>query len=160
MLCPILFCGGFLTAVAGHVLAARRAASHAIAPLTLTGHLHLMVSLQHLSLSLLPQNLFIIIWRSWLFTDRALVWSWGGHDIFQTDCLHNPEVGTAVYGRCRCGWGKITAQNTKWNPVGRIGEMFKIHSKALWVKYEKCTNLCHTTYVRQATYARHATYAT
>ena len=53
MLCPILFCGGFLTAVAGHVLAARRAASHAIALLTLTGHLHLMVSFEHHALSLL-----------------------------------------------------------------------------------------------------------
>ena len=58
MLCPILFCGGFLTAVAGHVLAARRAASHAIALLTLTGHLHLMASFEHLSLSLLQAESF------------------------------------------------------------------------------------------------------
>ena len=92
MLCPILFCEGLLTAVAGHVLAARRAASHAIALLTLTGHLHLMGSFEHHALSLLhTESLYNHEQPKAVMT------------FFQTDCLHNPEVGTAVYGQCRCG---------------------------------------------------------
>ena len=51
MFCAILFCGRFLTAVAGHALAACRAPSHAMALLTLTGRLHLMVSFEHHALS-------------------------------------------------------------------------------------------------------------
>ena len=117
MFCPILFCGRFLTAVAGHVLAARRAASHAIALLTLTGHLHLMVSFEHHALSLLHteslyncdevlafyrQSPCMILRRSWHLADRL-------------SCII-------------LRWAQLFTDSAN---VGGIGEMFKILSKAL-----------------------------
>ena len=57
MFCAILFCGRFLTAVAGHALAACRALSHAMALLTLTSRLHLMVSFEHHALSFIQTEL-------------------------------------------------------------------------------------------------------
>ena len=119
MLCPILFCGGFLTAVAGHLLAALRAASHAIAFLKLTGHLHLMVSFKHHALSLLQTE-------SLYNRDEVLAFYRQSPCMILRRSLHFFRRTACIIPR----WAQLFTDSAD---VDEVREMRKICSKTLWV---------------------------